>query len=162
VAHCQRQRSWDFKNTKGKHWKYGTEFTAQEIANGSKREVVSLLERFFSNPTQTRHEVRVRLGVLNEVAAEVFALTVFLCDNLLRLKPTLISSNHATRFFAISTKLPMDLQMVLCHRAVGSMKQHILHEDSEAAFKLLARNLLLAAPRGIRFPPREHEGCIIG
>ena len=32
----------------------------------------------------------------------------------------------------------MELQMMLCHRAVGSTKQNILHKDSEAAFKSLA------------------------
>jgi len=37
----------------------------------------------------------------------------------------------------------MELQMILCHRVVGSMKQNILRKDSEAAFKALARILLL-------------------
>jgi len=35
----------------------------------------------------------------------------------------------------------MELQMMLCHHPVGSMKQNILHKDSEAAFKSLARIL---------------------
>ena len=52
----------------------------------NKTEVVSLLERFMANPAQTRHEARVKLRVLEEAAAEVFALTVFLCDEL-QLKP---------------------------------------------------------------------------
>ena len=43
-------------------------------------EVGSLLERFIANSAQTRHEIRVKLGMLEELAAEVFALTVFLCD----------------------------------------------------------------------------------
>ena len=111
-----------------------------------------VLERFIANPAQTRHELRVKLGVLDEMAAEVFALTVFLCDELLQLQPaplaatTLASSNPAaaaaTRFFIITSKLPMELQMILCRRAVGSMKQNILHRDSEAAFKSLAKILL--------------------
>ena len=91
----------------------------------------------------------MKLGVLDALAAEVFALTVFLCDNLLQLKPashsatTSKKATTALRFFAIASKLPMELQMVLCHRVVGSMKQNILHKDSEAAFKSLARSLLL-------------------
>ena len=32
--------------------------------------------------------------------------------------------------------------MILCHRAVGSMKQNILRNDSKTAFKSLARILL--------------------
>ena len=54
------------------------------IARKLKRaEAVSLLERFIDNPNQTRQEVRVKLGVLDELAADVFALIVFLCDDLL-------------------------------------------------------------------------------
>ena len=94
----------------------------------------------------------MKLGVLDEVAAEFFALVVFLCDGLLQLRPpTLItsSSNPAVvRFFMIAAKLPMELQMMLCHRAVGSMKQNILHKDSEGAFKSLA---------GILLPPHSTD-----
>ena len=36
-------------------------------------EVVTLLERFKSDATQTRHAVRVELGLLDELAAEMFA-----------------------------------------------------------------------------------------
>jgi len=100
-----------------------------------------------ANPTQIRHELRMKLGALDELAAEVFALTVFLCDELLLLKPAPthnFAAGAATRFFAIASQLPMELQMILCHRAVGSMKQNILQKDSEAAFKSLAKTLLLS------------------
>ena len=83
---------------------------------------------------------------LDEMASEVFALVVFLCDDLFQLKPA-ATSNPATaaaRFFITATKLPMELQMVLCYRAVGSMKQNILRKDSEAAFKSLASILSLS------------------
>ena len=133
-------------NKKGKL--IGNEFTALEIARNDQRtEVVAVLERFVADPTETRWKLRAKLGVLDELAAEVFALTVFLCDDLLQFKPasypaaTRFFAIAATRFFAIAAKLPMELQMVLCHRAVGSMKQNILCKDSEAAFKLLARIL---------------------
>ena len=126
------------------------EYTALEIAReGNQTEAAAVLERFMSNPGQTRHELRVKLGVLDELAAEVFALTVFHCDDLLQLK--LASSPAATaavaaRFFTIAKELPMELQMVLCHRGVGSTKQNILQKDSEAAFKSLARILLDSQP----------------
>jgi len=38
----------------------------------------------------------------------------------------------------------MELQMILCRHAVGSTKENILLKDSEAAFKSLARILLLS------------------
>ena len=85
----------------------------------------------------------MKFGVLDKLAAEVFALTVFLCDDLLQLTPAPVTSSNpataVTRFFTIISKLPMELQMVLCHRVVGSTKQNILHNDSELAFKSLAR-----------------------
>ena len=126
-------------------WSDGEEYSALEIARQEgKTEVMSLLELFTNNPAQTRHEVRVKLGVLDELAADVYAMTVFLCDELLQLKSASNPDDaHATRFFTIVKRLPMELQMVLCHRAVGSMRQNILHKDSEAAFKSLASILLL-------------------
>ena len=107
-----------------------------------------MLERFLANPALTRHEVQVKLGVLDELAAEVFALTVFLCDDLLHLKPASHpatpnpATTVATRFFTIISQLPMEQQMILCDHAVRSMKQNILRNDSEDAFKSLARTLL--------------------
>jgi len=132
---------------KKRNWR-GKDSTALEIArNFESTGVVSLLERFMANPAQTRHELRVKLGVLDELGPEVFALTIFLCDDLLQLKP----ASHPTaaagtlRFFVIACKLPMELQMILCHRAVGSMRQNILRQDSEAAFKSLARILFASS-----------------
>ena len=137
----------DVKNKKGND--RGNEYTSLEIARKiQSMEVVSLLERFVANPAQTRHELRVKLGVLDELAAENFALVVFLCDGLLQLKPTsnLVAPDTAaaatSRFFTIVKRLPMELQMMLCHHAVGSRKWNIRREDSEATFKSLARILL--------------------
>jgi len=144
---ASRRDLGDRMNKKGT-W-LAKDYTALEIARKyGKTEVVSLLERFKTNPTQTRHELRVKLGILDELAAEVFALTVFLCDDLLQLKPASHPAVNphptaATRFFIPAAKLPMELQMILCHFTVGSAKQNIRRQNSEAAFKSLARILLL-------------------
>ena len=126
--------------------KVGKDSTALEIAREKgKTEAVQLLERFIVNPGLTRHELRVKLGFPDELAAEVFALTVFLCDELLQLKPashpaaTSTPAAAAIRFFTIAKRLPMELQMILCHRAVDSAKENVLRKDSEVAFKSLAR-----------------------
>ena len=47
-------------------------------------EVVTLLERFKSDAVQTRHAMRVELGWYDEAAAEMFALVVFVSDEILR------------------------------------------------------------------------------
>ena len=73
------------------------DYTALEIARKmSRTEVVSLLERLSTDPVQTRHELRVKLGVPDALAAELFALTVFLCDNLLQLKSASTTSTLAS------------------------------------------------------------------
>jgi hypothetical protein len=124
---------------KGKY--YGKEYTAIEIArNKNKTEVVLLLERFIKNQAQTRHEIRIELGLVDKDAAELFAMTVFLCDDFLRLKEA--NSPAALRFFKIAKKLPMELQMMLCYRVFGSAKENIKSKDSEPAFKRLAKTLI--------------------
>ena len=142
----------DVKNKKGKHWD-DQEYTALEIATKKDQaKATSVLERFIANPAQTRYEIRVKLEVLDEVVTEVFALIIFLCDGLLQLKPAsepavtlnqAVATAGATRFFVIVKRLPMELQMILCHRVMGSARQNILRKDSEAAFKSLAAFLLL-------------------
>jgi len=132
----------DVENRKGK--RYGDLYsTALEIAIESKKtELVSLLERFLGNPVLTRHEVRVKLGVLDELAAEVFALTVFLCDELLQLKPA--SHPAATP-----------------HPAATSTNATLLHCCQEAAHE--AANGPLSSRCGFReaeYSSKGFRGCL--
>ena len=116
-----------------------------DAIGGAKREgeteVVTLLERFKSDAARTRYAMRVELGWYDEAAAEMFALVVFISDELLQIKDTKITT-PAARFFDIARSLPLELQMVLCHRLVGSPKEIIPGNDSEVAFKSLAKRLL--------------------
>jgi len=100
-------------------------------------EVVTLLERFKENPNETRHATRLELGLPDELAVEMFAMVVFVSDGLLQVKDT----TPAARFFSISTRLPLELQMVLCCRVMGSAKEIIRGIESEAAFKNLVKKL---------------------
>ena len=130
----------------------GKEYTALDIAKQSGHtEIAAVLEKFAANPEKTRRELRVKLGVLDELAAEIFALVIFLCDDQLQLKPALAtidtSNSAALSFFSIVRRLPMEMQMMLCRRVAGSVKDSILSKDSEAAFKSLAGVLLHPSPR---------------
>lgn len=104
-----------------------------------KTAVASLLKRFKANPQVTRYEVGLELGFSDEMAAEVFALVVFLCDGLLELEEEKMTATGDSRFFRIARMLPMELQMELCNRLVGSMKMGIALEKREAAFRSLAK-----------------------
>ena len=99
-----------------------------------------LLERFQDYPEETRHQVRVDLGWYDDAAAEMFALVVFVSDGLLQIKDTTTPS-PAARFFSIAAQLPLELQMVLCYRVVESAKEIIPGQESEVAFKELAKRL---------------------
>ena len=78
--------------------------------------------------------------VIEEFAAEMFALVVFVSDGLLQVTHQDQSTpSLAARFLAMAVRLPLELQMVLCHRVVGSAKESILGRDSEPAFRNLAR-----------------------
>jgi len=66
---------------------------------------------------------------------------VFVSDGILQIKDT-TTTTHAARFFSIARCLPLELQMVLCCRMVGSDKEIISGKDSEVPFKELARRLL--------------------
>ena len=50
-----------------------------------------------------------------------------------------VAQADTKRFFRIMSRLPLDLQMVLCNRAFGSSKDIILSRDSEPGFQLLTR-----------------------
>jgi len=103
-------------------------------------EVVTLLERFESDSTKTRHAMRVELGWYDEAAAEMFAMVVFVSDGLLQVNET-TSLSPAARYFKIARRLPLELQMMLCFCQVGSGKEIIAGKDSEVAFKELAKRL---------------------
>jgi len=89
---------------------------------------------------ETRHRVRQEMGWYDEAAAEMFALVVFVSDGLLQINDT--TPSPAAKFFSIVARLPLELQMVLCFRQVGSAKDIIPGMESEVAFKELARKLM--------------------
>jgi len=102
-------------------------------------EVATLLERFKKNPVETRHAVKLEIGWYEKLAAEMFALVVFVSDGLLQNNDT--TTTPAARFFTIARRLPLELQMVLCFSLVGSAKEIINREASELAFQELARKI---------------------
>ena len=79
--------------------------------------------------------------LLDEAAAEVFPLVVFVSDGLLKTTSRMKVWAKRKRFFSIATQLPLELQMVLCYRLVRSAREIIPGKDTEVAFKSLAKTL---------------------
>jgi hypothetical protein len=101
-----------------------------------------LLLRFRDDPAGTRREVRVGLGLYDDMAAEVFAPVVFVSDGILRLPQNSISGAKTLRFFRIMVQLPLELQMLISYRAVGSARILIPLKAREEGFRYLAKGLL--------------------
>jgi len=111
-------------------------------------EAAALIRRLMKDENQTRHEVRLYFQLQPQSQDHLFSLVVFLSEGLLTMKtqPNVMTRNqkrqwnqgrNTRRFFGIASQLPMELQMLLCNRAGGSMKQLILTRDSEPMFKYL-------------------------
>jgi hypothetical protein len=68
-----------------------------------KTEILSLLERFKNNQAKTRQEIRKELGLVDELAAELFVLVVFRCDGYLEIRKVICKEREkkAEKFFGI-------------------------------------------------------------
>ena len=118
----------------------GRTFTVNAIARWQKhREISRLLDDLKACAPRAVHRARVALGLTNSLAAELFALVVLLCDELLQLKHAEVHTDQnpaaadAIRFFAFMARLPIELQMLVCHRAYGSARAIVKAKDTEGA-----------------------------
>jgi len=117
--------------------------------------IFHLLEIFQVDPHYWSSHYRREVGLLNEEAAGHYAHIIFHCDELLRLKKSTTiwkkcmkkynfklseRDTKSTRFLEITRRLPMEIQMIVCLRAVGSAKDIIPHKVSEHAFQMLAQH----------------------
>lgn len=127
------------------------------------KNIAQLLSDYKSGPRaqqRIRREFKLRFGLLDADASDIYTLTIFLCDGLLSL--TIGNSDivngtvsvtvnntvgpnkerdNTTRFFNIASRLPMELQMLICYLAADVMKDNITSTASEAAFRRLAAKL---------------------
>jgi len=110
------------------------------VKKGRHPEVTSLLEEFRKNPEWVRRTLGVELDLYDETAAAHFATFVFMSDGLLVVKGDMLPTDIG-RFFTVAARLPLELQMLLCNRAVGSMKTTIPGKKTEEAFRSLAKVL---------------------
>jgi hypothetical protein len=107
------------------------------------RLIADLLNSFDQDPSLVRYQLRLLPGIREPYIGEVFALMVFYSDDFLSLKiereEMTTRERKAKRFFHITRALPMELQMVLCHRMFKSPKDLVLRKNSELAFKKIAK-----------------------
>jgi len=105
-----------------------------------RRESTGLIYMLCNYPVLTTHNVRVKLGCKEQLAADLFSVVVFVSDNLLTEKQNLTRSSNkrVLRFLKITRRLPMEMQMIVCNMAVDLKKDSIPSQVSEPAFLTLA------------------------
>lgn len=81
--------------------------------------------------------MRLKWKYHDDIAAELFSLVIFICDDLLKIK-----EDRTSRFFSVITQLPMELQMLFCLRAAESTRDLIPAKKRETAFRKLTGQLL--------------------
>jgi len=122
--------------------------------------IAKLLVKYKSNPELTKFEISQQLGIhIPNIKAEVCCLIVLLCDDYLRIKchnninntsddnndddikrqqrkhKQEQQQNQAIRFFNITSRLPLELQMTICNRVVGSRKTFVKSFEFETSLE---------------------------
>jgi len=97
--------------------------------------VYALIWAYQADPIATRQRLCCELDVATP--ASLFALQVLLSDDYLCRKVALPNSDAKDRFLAMGARLPLELQMVLAHRALGSAKDVVLRRELDPAMIFL-------------------------
>jgi hypothetical protein len=99
--------------------------------------VLELLAKYRTDSVETRREMRQEVGLYKEVA-DLFAVVVFLCDGLYRIRRKQEKRRtKEARFFGIVSQLPMEMQMIVCHRVMGLSKDLLSGKACSSALKNL-------------------------
>ena len=108
-------------------------------------ELLSLVTILRDDPARARLEAKLGFPLQLELVAELFAVVIFLSDGLLQVKTDYQqpSADKMVRFLIISQQLPMELQMLLCHRVFDSNQDNITSIQAETGFKQLADSYLI-------------------
>jgi len=111
-------------------------------------DAAELLESYIADPLRVRHATRVELRYADSRAFDLFGLIVLLADDFLRSPPDPDDDDDddrdrdhghlACRFLMVARRIPLELQMILCLRAVEQAQDNIKTNDAEGAFRDLA------------------------
>ena len=137
-----QKRSKSFRNRTASEIAHSGSVMGQlEKSEGDmKGKIAVWIDSFDIDPIATRQRLRELPGHRDPFISDTFALVVFMCDDLLRLR-TADFGSPASRFFHIARRFPIELQMVLCNRMFGSSRNLITSKNSEPAFLKLGRQL---------------------
>jgi len=101
-------------------------------------DIATLLEDFETNTLRVRHSLRKEFEIVEKEVSQVFALVIFVCDDYLKVRAHITRDKSAARFFSIMSRLPIELQMMICNRLFRSENDLVLTKFTEPAFIQLA------------------------
>ena len=122
-------------------------------ASGDKLEIKRLVTDFEADPDLVSQQLSFEFK-LPVAAAHLFALVIFATDGYLAAPPALSVQDPLYRFLQMVGRLPMEVQMIVCHRWLGSMGTYISLERRETAFRILARRFQPCSVRATPSTPR--------
>jgi hypothetical protein len=93
-----------------------------------------LLQRFQRNPETTRRDIQKDLESGTQLIARIYALIVLIGDGYFTIRQNHRASVTA-RFFRMTSRLPIELQMVMCHRLFNSARCVVLSSNFKRALK---------------------------
>lgn len=140
------------------------EHASAEGSKGRDRRMTQLLRLFWTRPALTRHVLASRIRRLGSHITALFSLIMFLMEGYLRVCAVSGRQRHGKpeRFFLIASRLPLELQMMLCRRAYGKGGHVIRARDTDAGVAYLAYKTRVAEttpqeyPRTWEFVERLH------
>jgi len=127
----------------------GEKCTALELASTRDNMAAGrLLEMLARDPQSARYHAKLELRWHDVLAAELFAAVIFFCDGFLALQQHYIGERdlslflfgYVVRFLLMTARLPLELQMLICNRALESPKTIIRTAHSEPAFHALCQH----------------------
>jgi len=97
-----------------------------------------LIDGYEGDPVTVRYRLRRQPGLREYFIGHLFALVIFHSDNFVVVNER-IAHFDTRRFFLITSRLPLEIQMIIGNQIFGSPKDIILSRDSEPGFECLTR-----------------------
>lgn len=133
------------------HKKYKDRWTI-EIKNTSSAFQADL-KRLETDPEKFQRELRENEGYFEHAASDLFATVVYLCDDFFNTRKPQAAKGSApggiqrylaspgqmatVRFFGVVSRLPLELQMIICNRVYWLSRDLIPPQERETSFRQL-------------------------
>jgi ankyrin repeat protein len=122
-------------------YKIAGKSTAKEIAifRGT-TDIAPLIDEYETCPKSCRHRLRAKLGFAEQDSVDLFALVTLINEGLLQC--TGDKQQKAKRFFHVISKLPLELQMLLCNHTYSVKKDFVSSQPLQKSLQNLIASLL--------------------